>query len=146
MPILNYTTSIECERTISEIQKCLVNHGATKIITDYRDKLPCAVLFCLEINGATAGFALPANYDGVLKAMKNDRKVPNSKCTKEQALKVSWRIIKVWVDAQMALVEANLADVAEVFLPYAVTKNGGTLYKNIKEKRIDVLMLTGGDK
>lgn len=32
----------------------------------------------------------------------------------------------------MAIVEAQLADMAEVFLPYAVTKTGETMYKYIQ--------------
>ena len=53
-----------------------------------------------------------------------NQKVPNSKCNEQQAQKVAWRIIKDWVEAQMAIVEAQMADVAEVFLPYAVTNTG----------------------
>jgi hypothetical protein len=132
MAILNYTTSIPCEKTISEIQKCLVSHGASKIVTDYSEGIPSAVTFCLVLNETLVAYSLPANYEGVLSAMKRDRKVPSRLCTKEQALKVSWRIIKDWVEAQMAIVEAKLADVAEVFLPYAITKNGNTLYKEIQ--------------
>ena len=132
MAILNYTTSIDCEKTISEIQKCLVKHGATKIVTDYKDKLPSSVTFCLMLNDNIVGFILPANYSGVLRAMKRDSKVPRSKCNDEQALRVSWRIVKDWVEAQMAIVEAELAEMAEVFLPYAVTKNGSTVYQTIK--------------
>ena len=132
MAILNYTTGIDFEKTISEIQKCLVAHGATKIVTDYTDKIPTSITFCLSINDNLIAFALKAKYDGVLKAMQKDKKVPRSKCTKEQALRVSWRIIKNWTEAQMALTEAQLADVAEVFLPYAVTKSGDTLYNEIK--------------
>lgn len=132
MAILNYTTSIACEKTIMEIQKCLVKHGAEKIVTDYTNKIPTAVTFCLMLNGNLAAFSLPANYSGVLKSMKSDSKVPRKLLTDEQALKVSWRIIKNWVEAQMAIVEAQLADVAEVFLPYAITKSGTTLYKEIK--------------
>jgi hypothetical protein len=33
----------------------------------------------------------------------------------------------------MAIVEAQLAEMAEVFLPYAITKKGNTLYKEVKE-------------
>lgn len=132
MAILNYTTSINCEKSIGEIQKCLVKHGAHKIVTDYANGLPSAVTFCLTINDNTVGFSLPANYSGVLKAMKGDRKVPRSKCTDEQAQRVAWRIVKDWVEAQMAIVEAQLCDVAEVFLPYAITKSGTTLYKEIQ--------------
>ena len=139
MAILNYTTSIESEKTISEIQKILVEHGATKIVTDYTDKIPTALTFCLSINDNLVAFSLKAKYDGVLKVMQKDKKVPRSKCTKEQALRVSWRIIKDWTEAQMALVKAQLADVAEVFLPYAVTKNGNTLYNEIKDGGILIL-------
>lgn len=132
MAILNYTTSIDCEKTISEIQKCLVKHGAMKIVTDYKDQLPCSVTFCLLLNGNPVGFVLPANYSGVLRAMERDKKIPRRNCTKEQALKVSWRIVKDWVEAQLAIVEAELADMAEVFLPYAITKNGNTMYKEVQ--------------
>ena len=142
MAILNYTTSIACEKTIMEIQKCLVKHGATKIVTDYTDQTPIAVTFCLILNGNLVAFSLPANYSGVLKSMKSDSKIPRRLLTDEQALKVSWRIIKNWVEAQMAIVEAKLADVAEVFLPYAITKNGITLYKEIESN--GMLMLKGG--
>ncbi len=132
MAILNYTTSIDCEKSIGEIQKCLVKHGAHKIVTDYENGMPSSVTFCLTLNGNTVGFSLPANYSGVLRAMRNDRKVPRSKCTEEQAQRVSWRIVKDWVEAQMAIVESQLADMAEVFLPYAITKNGNTLYKEVQ--------------
>ena len=56
------------------------------------------------------------------------------------SIKLSWRIIKNWVEAQMALVEADIAEVAEVFLPYAI-KDGTTLYKSIRAN--GMLMLTG---
>ncbi len=64
--------------------------------------------------------------------MQKDKKVPRSKCTNEQAQRVAWRIVKDWVEAQMAIVEAQLADMAEVFLPYAITKKGTTLYKEVQ--------------
>ncbi len=132
MAILNYTTQIDSEKSIGEIQKCLVKHGAHKITTDFNGRLPIAVTFCLTIDDRTVAFSLPANYAGVLKAMKNDRNVPRSKCTEEQAQRVAWRIVKDWVEAQMAIVEAQLCDMAEVFLPYAITKNGMTLYREIQ--------------
>ena len=140
MAILNYTTSIDAEKTIGEITKCLVAHGANKIVADYREGLPCAVTFCLAIEGNMVAFALPANYEGVLNSMKKDRKVPGRLCTKEQALRVSWRIVKDWVEAQMAIVEAKLAEMGEVFLPYAIHKDGSTLYNHIKGN--GMLMLT----
>ncbi len=132
MAILNYTTSIDSEKSISEIQKCLVKHGADKIVTDYTGLIPSAVTFSLMLNGNRVAFSLPANHVGVLKAMQKDKKVPNSKCNAEQAQRVAWRIVKDWVEAQMAIVEAQLAEMTEVFLPYAITGNGNTLFNEIK--------------
>lgn len=139
MAILNYTTSIESEKTIAEIQKILVKRGAHKIVTDYQNGLPSAVTFCLTMNGQLVGYALPANNSGVLKAMRNDRKIPRAKCTEEQAQRVAWRIVKDWVEAQMAIVEAQLADVGEVFLPYAIMPSGTTLYKEIQSNGMKML-------
>lgn len=139
MAILNYTTGIKSEKTIMEIQQCLVKHGASKIVTDYENGIPSALTFCLMLNENLCAFSLPANYVGVLKAMKNDKKVPRRLITSEQALKVSWRIVKQWVEAQMAIVEAELANVAEVFLPYAITPSGNTLYKEIESNGMKLL-------
>lgn len=139
MAILNYTTSIDSEKSIMEIQKCLSKHGANKIVTDYFNGLPSSLTFCIDIKGNMIAFSLPANYTGVLKAMKEYKKVPRSKCTEEQAQKVAWRIVKDWVEAQMAIVQAQIADMAEVFLPYAITKNGNTLYKEFQSNEMKLL-------
>jgi hypothetical protein len=133
MAILNYTTKIDSIKTIMEIQQALVKHGATKIVVDYEDSIPIALTFCLSINEMTAAFSLPCNYEGVLNAMKKDRGISKSVCNKEQALRVSWRIIKDWILAQLAIVESQMVEMSEVFLPYAITKNGNTLYKEIQQ-------------
>lgn len=132
MAILNYTTSIDSEKTIAEIQKILVKAGAHKIVTDYQNQIPVSVTFALTIQGQLMGYALPARSAGVLKAMQKDRKIPNSKCTEEQAQRVAWRIVKDWVEAQVAIVQAQLAEVDEVFLPYAITQGGDTVYEKLK--------------
>lgn len=136
MAILNYTTSIKSEKTLMEIQQCLVKHGATKVVMDYNLEIPIALTFALQVNTGDGtrllAFSLPARWQGVLRSMKNDRKVPQRLCTDEQAIRVCWRIIKVWVEAQMALVEAEISEVSEVFLPYAVTKDGNTLFQELR--------------
>lgn len=134
MPILNYTTKISPSKTIGEIQETLVAHGAKKIVCDYDDNgSPSAVTFGLLMANQMTYFSLPANYSGVLKAMEKDRKIPRSLCTREQSVRIAWRILKDWIEAQCAIIEAGLAEMPEVFLPYAVTKSGGTLYNEIKE-------------
>lgn len=137
MPILNYTTSIDHNKTIGEITTCLVAHGANKIVVDYDgDRLSAAVTFMVPTPRGNVFFSLPCNYGNVLKAMEKNKKVPRSQCNKAQAIRVAWRIVKDWVEAQMAIVEAELAAVEEVFLPYAITKKGNTLYKEIQDSNI----------
>lgn len=133
MPILNYTTKIDSYKTITEIQQKLSKAGANKMIIDNSaNGLPIALTFCIDWHGSPLAFSLPCNFEGVLKAMRRSSKVPRNLCTDEQALRVGWRIIKDWVEAQLAIVEAELAAMAEVFLPYAVTKSGTTLYNHIQ--------------
>lgn len=132
MPILNYTTKIDSYKTVTEIQQLLSKNGANKIIVDNDPNgNPIAITFCLNWNGPVA-FSLPCRFDGVLKSMKKDSKVPRAMKTEEQALRVGWRIIKDWIEAQLAIVKAELASMPEIFLPYAITKKGGTVWEQIQ--------------
>ena len=134
MPLLNYTTSINADRTIQEIQSCLARHGAKAIINEYDDNgYIIALSFAIELNDQKIGFKLPCDWRPVQQILEKDRKVPKRLKTQEQALRVAWRIIKDWVDAQMAIVETKMVKIEEVFLPYAVQRNGRTLYENTVE-------------
>lgn len=135
MAILNYTTKIDPFKTCSEIQICLAKHGANQILTEIDNGLLVGISFRCQIENNFVSFRLPCNYEGVLNAMKKDRKVPNSLCTKEQALRVSWRILKDWIEAQMAIIEAQLATLPQVLLPYAITKSGETLFEKVSNDR-----------
>lgn len=120
MAILNYTTKIPSDKTVGEIQSLLGKKGVKSVSIDYAKARPNAVLFVLEVGQNNVQFRLPCNVEGVLKAMQNDRKIPRSAKTFEQAERTAWRIIKDWVEAQMAIIEAGQAVMEEVFLPYAV--------------------------
>lgn len=136
MAILNYTTKIDSYKTITEIQQCLSKGGATKMIIDNNSEgLPILLTFCIDWRGSQVAFSLPCNFEGVLKSMTKNRKVPRSLCTKDQALRVGWRILKTWVESQMAIVESEMVSVVEVFLPYAVTQSGTTLFKHIETNK-----------
>ncbi len=139
MPILNYTTRIHYEKSIMEIRQQLVQHGATRIVSDYNGLIPTAIRFSLPVNGQEVAFSLPANYRGVLASLEANPDVQKRYRNEEHALNVSWRIIKDWVEVQMALVEVRLAEVAEVFLPYAIGKSGKTLFQEIKGGAMQML-------
>ena len=135
MPILNYTTKVAATKTATEIQQILVSKGARKVIFDYNENQTLAGLtFHVPFKDSTLFFALPCNWPGVLKSMKAGNKIPDRLCTPEQAQRVAWRILKTWIEAQMALVEAELASLPEIFLPYAITQEGQRLFVQLTEK------------
>lgn len=134
MPLLNYTTSIKTEKTVSEIQAKLVKAGAKAILYDYDDNGNIVALsFKLIVNDTEAGFRLPTEWRPVLRILNDDPKVPVRLKTNEQALRVAWRIVKDWVEAQLAIIETKMVKTEQVFLPYMVMRNNNTLYENIKE-------------
>jgi len=133
MPILNYTTQVMSEKTVMEIQQILARAGAKTISVDY-DELgqPSAVTFVVQILGRWVNYRLPSNFKGVQTVLQLDPAVPNKFKTAAQAQRVAWRIIKEWCAAQMALIEANQAELAEIFLPYAVMDSGRTLFQEFR--------------
>lgn len=139
MAILNYTTTIDPFKTIGEIHAVLVKHGATNISVDYADKLPTALTFLVDLNGEFVNFRLPSNHTRVYKALCKDQNIARKYKTQEQARRVAWRIVKDWVEAQMAIIEAGLATLPEVFLPYAVVANGQTLFDSVSQNGMKFL-------
>jgi hypothetical protein len=130
MPLLNYTTSIAPQKTVMEIQAILAKHGASGILTEFdKEGFIIALSFKIDVNGQDMGFKLPTNWQPVHEILKHDRKVSRSHATPEQALKVAWRITKDWIEAQMAMIETQMVTVQQVFLPYAVTQDGSTVYE-----------------
>ena len=136
MPILNYTTSIAALKTTSEVQRILVSHGVKSINIDFNDEgNPVALTFAIMINDQFVNFRLPSNWQGVNRRLLQDGNVPKRFKNDEQALRVAWRILKDWVEAQMAVIEAGFAELPEVFLPYAVRSDGQTMYQALKDNQ-----------
>jgi hypothetical protein len=129
MPILNYTTTISAEKTASEIQVKLAKSGAQAVLCEYDENgIMCAMSFRVKTPHGMMFFRLPAHLDGVYRALCKNNKVPKRSKSREQAAKVAWRILKDWIEAQLAIIDAEMAEMAEVFLPYAQGEAGKTLY------------------
>ena len=134
MSILNYTTSIKTEKTASEIQKKLAMAGAQAVLSEYdNDGIMCAMSFRIQTKAGLLSFRLPINIEGVYQALCKDYHVAKRLQTYEQAAKVAWRIIKDWIEAQLAIVEAGQAELQQVFLPYAQNPEGQTIYEAISQ-------------
>lgn len=134
MPILNYTTEIASEKSISEIQAMLAKAGAQAILTEFESGIMSAISFRVATPYGVMMFKLPARLEGVFKRLKEAEKVPKSKRTREQAARVAWRILKDWTEAQLAMIDCEAAELAEVFLPFAQDSEGTTVYQAIKTR------------
>lgn len=132
MPLLNYTTKIDAFKTISEISQLLAKAGASAVMHDYDDNGAIVALsFKIKLNDNEIAFRLPTDWHPVLQVLERQNGVPRSLQTKDQALRVAWRITKDWIAAQVAFIETMMVTTAQVFLPYAVTANGQSLYEYI---------------
>lgn len=135
--LLNYTTKTEAEQTISEIQRMLSRHGVQAMMTEYEGPQVSAVSFRLAVNGKLMSFKLPCNWRCVREIFNRPEYAGKMKVARadwdNQAVRTAWRIIKDWVEAQLALVEVNMVTIPQVFLPYVLTKDGKTLSEKISE-------------
>ena len=141
--ILNANTKIPAERTIVEIQKMLAKHGATAVLTEYTpENTVASVSFRLDHQGQPVFFRLPANVDPIYVILQNEGDRP-WKRTIEHATNVAWRIVRQWIEAQLAIVQAEQVEMVEAFLPFAQNpKTGHTLYETL---RVDGFKLLGHD-
>jgi len=138
--IKNYTTSISPEKTVAEIEKMLSVYGATKIMKHYdKEGNPILLAFMIQTSHGEMPIKLPVNIGGVVSVFKkqvSDGKLPKSYWdNKEQAMRVGWRILKDWIDAQFTLVRLEMVGVEEIFLPYVYDMvSDKTMYEIIEEK------------
>lgn len=132
MALLNYTTKIDAAKTVGEIQKILMASGCRKImIENDAEQNVTSISFSTIVHNVPIVFSLPCNWEGVLGVMTADKTIGKGFKNKGQAIRVTWRIIKDWVAAQLALIQAGQAKVEEVYLPYAISKNGKSIRENI---------------
>lgn len=144
MPILNYTTEVPTAKTANEIQAALVRARAQAIMMEYDDAgVLTHISFRKDTEHGTVAFRLPANVEGVYRIMQNDKRALKSLgaagINKAQAARVAWRIVKDWVQAQLAIIDADMATLPEVFLPYAQLPSGETVYERFSRQGLPAL-------
>ncbi len=131
MAIKNYTTKVPANRSIEEIQTALVKHGATGVLYEYEQGTGRinALKFRLSVKGAEVGFSLPVEWRKFREVLKQQE--VNRWDDEDYVYRVAWRNIRDWVLAQMALYETQIVELPQVFLPFAVGRDGKTLYEQV---------------
>ena len=125
MAVLNYTTQIEVSKTIGEVQRMLAEHGANRIGIEYADKQPSAISFEITTETGTGVFTLPVNVAAMNKLLVQQARAGKLKSvsravaeSREHAARVAWRVIKDWLEAQLALIETRMVTFDQVMLPF----------------------------
>jgi len=138
MAILNYTTTIDAFKTVSEIEYILMKHNAKSIMKNYEGGSIIGLSFLIDTGNQQVPIRLPVKINECLEVMKKEkRNNPRSciKATREQAERVAWRILKDWVEAQMALLDIKMVRFEEIFLPYIETSSGQTIYERLESQQ-----------
>jgi hypothetical protein len=128
---LNYTTTIDPSKSATECMGMLAGAGARKISIDMESKIPVGLSFVIKTRWGDRAFDMPANIEGTYQALVRARRnggIPPKYVTREQAARVTWRVLKDWLEVQIAMIEAGLADIEQIMLPYVLVEPGKTLY------------------
>lgn len=137
MAILNYTTTVDAFKTVSEIEYILMKHSAKSIMKNFEDDHITGLSFLIEVENQQIPVRLPVKINECLDILKREKEngTKNIKVTKEQAERVAWRILKDWIEAQMALLDIHMVQLQEILLPYIELPDGNTIYQTLEQKQ-----------
>lgn len=149
----NYTSRVEAEESIADIEQVLIRAGARSISKEYLNGQATAlnfVIMCPETN-APLGVRLPADQESVFQVLKKNRNPRARKSRnweeklREQARRTAWRLMFDWAAVQMSLIEMKQAELMQVFLPY-LWAGKTTFYESIKQDKFKALGYSGKDE
>jgi hypothetical protein len=137
LAILNYTTTIDAFKTVSEIEYILMKHMAKSIMKEFDGDSITGLSFLIDTGYNQIPIKLPVKVNECLTVLRKEKKSgsKNIKDNWKQAERVAWRILKDWVEAQMALLDIEMVKMEEIFMPYIVDNQGRTLFEKLEEKQ-----------
>lgn len=145
MNLRNYTSSVPMNDSIARIEQMLVEAGANHIAKSYEKERVVGILFQLMINGNPLTFKLPAKVEPVYKSLIKLRRKKTPAIEKgvmAQAERTAWKLVYDWVSVQLAMIQLEQAEAAEVFFPYLWNPaTSQTYFAMLKEKEFDVKQL-----
>ncbi len=144
--ILAYTTEVRAEKSVAEIIGMLSQAKAGAIMQEFDGAGNVeAIAFRIHTQFGQMSFRLPANVRAVDQALKDQwraNKIARRYANDSQhSRRVAWRILRHWLEAQLALITVGLARVEEVFLPYAQNAQGKTVFEELQERNFAGLAL-----
>jgi hypothetical protein len=156
---LNYTTTIPVHQTVTECQSILASAGASSVAVHFEDGQPSGLSFTLKTPHGVRSFTLPVNIDGMravlireakpggsIHALHVSRAQMDKLTSAEHAAEVAWRVVKDWLEANLALIAAQMATLTEVMLPYLIVGDDDrTLWQAYREREQAAIEAGGPD-
>lgn len=137
MPILNYTTQIDAAKTVAEITQILAKAGASDVATRYIEGRPVGIMFRTATPFGPRDFVLPVLADKVQMVLHKQKVQPKLQSI-EQAERVAWRIVKDWIEAQLAIIQTEMVTLDQVMLPYMKTETGDTVFERYQANQLQL--------
>ena len=118
-------------KTVGAIQSLRGKRKAKEVLRRYTDGLRSALIVSIEIGGETVRDSLPCRWQAIHKILQREARESRHK-TESHAVNVGWRVIKDWIEAQLALIDTGMLDIGEVVLPYHLIDTESTVYDRAK--------------
>lgn len=137
MPILNYTTTVAADKSVGQILTMLAKGGARSTMANYgaNGKVESIAFAVLTPMGMRT-FSLPIDPAKVLAVMRRERVAPRF-LNAQHAEDVAWRIMKDWLEAQLAIIATEMVTLDQVMLPYMQANDAGqTVYEMIVDAQL----------
>jgi len=138
LALLNYSSTVPAVRTVIQMQELLAKHGASQILTEYAaDGSVSGLAFAINGPVGLQRYRLPVDVSAVEKVLSRDRTIASRFKSREQAERVAWRILKDWLEAQLAIVATQMVTLDQVMLSYMLVGEG-TVYDLYLNRQLEL--------
>ncbi len=145
----NYTTEIPAQKTIGEIEEILVKYGATDTWKQYDEAGKITSLnFAVRTEFGKMPFRLSIDAEVISVVLREQAKQGLRGISRKQAWdieharNVGWRIIRDWIDAQMAMVSLKMRKLEQIFLADAFDmRTEKTFFQILQDKKYPGLLM-----
>lgn len=135
--IKNYTSSIPVSRIVSSIQKILLQFGATGIGFEYDNNGQIkGIMFKIEDkDGNSRAVKVPSQWEKCKEVLIQQGYYKSD----EQAYRTALANVRDWLDSQLALLQTDMVEFKQIFLPYMTNMEGKTVYEYLEETKYKML-------
>jgi hypothetical protein len=126
--LLNYTSTVSVQKSITQITARLVKAGARGVVQEFDAAGNLTGLeFAVPFGDGMLRYRLPCDPTAVRTVLQRQH-VRSQYLQWDHVERVAWRILHDWIAAQLALIETQMVTLPQVMLAYCVDQDGVTVY------------------